>query len=44
VIELWFFGGLTVEETAAFMKLSERTVEREWNKSKLWLYRELNAK
>jgi RNA polymerase sigma-70 factor (ECF subfamily) len=44
IVELRFFGGLTVEETAAFMKLSERTVEREWNKSKLWLYRELNAK
>jgi RNA polymerase sigma-70 factor (ECF subfamily) len=44
IVELRFFGGLTVEETAAFMKLSERTVLREWNKSKLWLYRELNAR
>jgi RNA polymerase sigma factor (TIGR02999 family) len=43
IVELRFFGGLTVEETASFMKLSERTVLREWNKSKLWLYRELNA-
>lgn len=44
IVELRFFGGLTVEETAMHMKLSERTVLREWNKSKLWLYRELNAK
>lgn len=44
IVELRFFGGLTVEETATFLKLSERTVLREWNKSKLWLYRELNAK
>jgi len=43
IVELRFFGGLTVEETASYMKLSERTVLREWNKSKLWLFRELNA-
>lgn len=43
IVELRFFGGLSVEETASFLKLSERTVLREWNKSKLWLFRELNA-
>src|SRR5213594_2457149 len=30
IIELRYFGGLTVEETAAFLKMSERTVKREW--------------
>ena len=43
IVELRFFGGLTTEETAEFLNLSVRTVEREWNKSKLWLYRELNG-
>ena len=44
VIELRFFGGLTVEETAEFLKLSQRTVEREWTAAKAWLYRELSEK
>src|SRR6266849_3184382 len=40
--ELRYFGGLTVEETAEFLKLSQRTVEREWNMAKAWLYRALS--
>ena len=43
IVELRFFGGLSVEETAAFLKISQITVIREWNKAKAWLYRELNA-
>ena len=41
VVELRFFGGLSVEETAEVLKLSNITVIREWNKAKAWLYREL---
>jgi RNA polymerase sigma-70 factor, ECF subfamily len=41
IIELRYFGGLTVEETAEFLKLSPRTVEREWTMAKAWLYRAL---
>lgn len=43
IVELRYFGGLTVEETAEFLKLSQRTVEREWTMAKAWLYRELSG-
>lgn len=43
IVELRFFGGLTVEETATVLNLSEITIIREWNKAKAWLYRELNS-
>jgi RNA polymerase sigma factor (TIGR02999 family) len=42
IVELRFFGGLSVEETAEFLQLSGVTVMREWAKAKVWLYRELN--
>jgi RNA polymerase sigma factor (TIGR02999 family) len=42
IVELRYFGGLTIEETAEFLKLSQRTVEREWTMAKAWLYRELS--
>lgn len=42
VVELRFFGGLSVEETAEFLKLSPVTVMRDWNTARAWLYRELN--
>jgi RNA polymerase sigma factor (TIGR02999 family) len=42
IVELRYFGGLSVAETAEFMKLSQRTVEREWTAAKAWLYRELS--
>jgi RNA polymerase sigma factor (TIGR02999 family) len=42
VVEMRFFGGLGVEETAEVLKLSPRTVKREWNLARAWLYRELN--
>ncbi|MEO8440397.1 MAG: sigma-70 family RNA polymerase sigma factor [Spartobacteria bacterium] len=44
IVELRYFGGLTAEETADFLKVSLRTVEREWNMAKAWLYRELGGK
>jgi RNA polymerase sigma factor (TIGR02999 family) len=43
IVELRFFGGLSVEETAEFMGISAVTVMREWAKAKAWLYRELSA-
>ena len=43
IVELRYFGGLTVEETADFLKLSPRTVEREWTMAKAWLYRALSG-
>jgi RNA polymerase sigma factor (TIGR02999 family) len=42
IVELKFFGGLSVEETAEVLKISGVTVLREWSKAKAWLYRELN--
>ena len=42
IVELRFFGGLSIEETAEVMRLSSITVIREWNKAKAWLYRELS--
>ena len=43
VVELRFFGGLTVEETAAVLGISPATVKREWAFAKGWLYRELTS-
>lgn len=43
IVELKFFGGLSVEETAEVLKISGVTVMREWQKAKAWLYRELNG-
>jgi RNA polymerase sigma-70 factor (ECF subfamily) len=43
VVELRFFGGLSVEETAAVLKISAITVMRDWNTAKAWLYRELTT-
>ena len=41
IVELRFFGGLSVEETAEVLKVSPRTVMREWSLAQAWLYREL---
>jgi RNA polymerase sigma-70 factor (ECF subfamily) len=43
IIELRFFAGLTVEETAHVIGRSARTVKREWQLAKAWLYRELRG-
>ena len=41
VVELRFFGGLSVEETAEVLRISPLTVMRDWNMAKVWLLREL---
>jgi RNA polymerase sigma factor (TIGR02999 family) len=41
VVEMRYFGGMSVEETAEALSLSPITVKREWSKAKAWLYREL---
>jgi RNA polymerase sigma factor (TIGR02999 family) len=41
VVELRYFGGLNVEEIAEVLKISPRTVERDWEFARAWLMREL---
>jgi RNA polymerase sigma-70 factor, ECF subfamily len=41
VVEMRFFGGLSIEETAEVLKISTVTVKRDWRGAKAWLYREL---
>jgi RNA polymerase sigma factor (TIGR02999 family) len=43
VVELRFFGGLSVEETAEVMGTSPATVKREWSVAKLWLYEQMHG-
>ena len=43
IIEMRFFGGLSVEETAEALDVSPATVRRDWSIAKLWLYRELSG-
>ena len=43
VIELRFFGGLSVEEAAEVLKVSPQTVMRDWRMARVWLARELRA-
>jgi RNA polymerase sigma factor (TIGR02999 family) len=43
VVELRFFSGLTVEETAEVMSISAATVKRDWSMAKAWLHRELSG-
>src|SRR5688572_4301168 len=42
IVELRFFGGLTVEEVADVLKLSPITIKREWRSARAWLQRELS--
>ena len=42
VVEMRFFGGMNNSEIAQSLEISERTVGREWDAARLWLYRELN--
>ena len=44
VVEMRFFGGLSVEETAEVLKVSPVTVMRDWSTAKAWLYRELSRR
>ena len=42
VVELRFFGGLTIDETAAALEISPATVKTDWQQAKAWLYRQLS--
>lgn len=44
IVEMRFFGGMNNAEIAEALEISERTVVREWQAARLWLYRELNQK
>lgn len=41
IVELRFFGGLTIEETAEVLDLSPATIKREWSTAKAWLYHQV---
>lgn len=43
IVELRFFGGLTIDETATVLAIAPSTVQLDWNKAKAWLYRELTS-
>lgn len=43
VVELRYFGGLTIEETASVLRVSSGTVRRDWRMARAWLYRELTS-
>jgi RNA polymerase sigma factor (TIGR02999 family) len=43
VVELRYFGGLSVEETAEVLEISAETVTRDWRMAKTWLFRELSG-
>jgi RNA polymerase sigma factor (TIGR02999 family) len=43
IIELRYFGGLTIEETAEVMKLSPATIKREWSMARAWLHHSLSG-
>ena len=42
IVEMKFFGGLTNEEVAEVLRVTTRTVEREWRNAKAWLHREIS--
>lgn len=44
IVELRYFSGLTIEETAEVLGISTMTVKRDWNAAKAWLRREMNPK
>jgi RNA polymerase sigma-70 factor (ECF subfamily) len=43
IVEMKFFGGLSMEEIAEVEKVSKSTIEREWRKAKAWLYHEIQS-
>jgi len=43
VVELRFFGGLTVDQTATVLSVSPATVDRDWHMARAWLYREVDG-
>jgi RNA polymerase sigma factor (TIGR02999 family) len=43
IVELRFFGGLSIEETATVLGKSPATVKRDWSTARIWLYQHLNG-
>jgi len=43
IVELKYFGGLTIEETAEVLEISTPTVERDWQTARIWLHREIKG-
>lgn len=43
IVEMRYFGGLTAEEIAAVLRISQQTVHRDWSLAKSWLVREMNS-
>ena len=43
MVELRYFGGMSVEETAEVLKVSPDTVTREWRRARAWLHREIQG-
>jgi RNA polymerase sigma factor (TIGR02999 family) len=43
IVELRYFGGLSIEETAQVLEVSPATVKRDWRMAKAWLHRELST-
>ena len=43
IVELHFFGGLSFEEIASVLNLSERTVKRDWALARIWLFKEISG-
>jgi len=43
IVELRFFGGLSIDETALVLQVSDRTVRREWTSARAWLYAQLTG-
>ena len=43
IVELRYFGGLTIEETAAVLKISPSSVQREWTVARAWLYKAITG-
>ncbi len=43
IVELRFFGGLTIAETAAYLEIAPATVVRHWDRARAWLYRQLST-
>jgi RNA polymerase sigma factor (sigma-70 family) len=44
IVELRFFGGLSLEETAEVLNVSSRTIRREWDLARAWLNREMSTR
>jgi RNA polymerase sigma factor (TIGR02999 family) len=44
MVKLYYFGGLTLEETAAVLDISERTAKRDWAYARAWLHREITRR